>query len=253
MLTQGLWWAGNLLILLLFVRALSGKFLSRYPVFYFYLGYVLLESVSSFYIYTFHPSFYESFYWYTQFLGVALEYCVIWEIYSQSLIDFPGVTRMARALLTVIFIAAMLKALMDTTTNPVWSPAEIPAVLERNLRTVQALLLVGIVGLLAYYAIPVGRNLKGMVLGYGVAISASVISLTLRSHFGKEFQLWWQYFHPMAYFLTYIVWCISLWSYQPNPRPRNEIALEHDYEVLAAGTARAIAQARSYLAKAFQS
>jgi len=252
MLSQVLWWTENALVFVLLVRALRGRFLSKYPVFYFYIGYVLLESLSSFYIYISYPSFYETFYWYTQFLSVALGCCIIWEIYTQALADFSGVARMARFLLAAIFLVATLKGLVDTLSGPILSPAEIPAVLERNLRTVQALLLVGIVGLLSYYAVPVGRNLKGMILGYGVFISASVISLALRSHLGKEFQTWWQYFQPMAYFLTLIIWSASLWSYAPSPRAKHEISLDQDYEVLVARTAKAIAQARSYLARTVQ-
>ncbi|MFQ5738319.1 MAG: hypothetical protein ACE5JX_04860 [Acidobacteriota bacterium] len=253
MLSEGLWWAENVLICLLLVRAFRGKFLCKYAVFYFYLGYVLLESLSSYYIYVFHPSSYEIFYWYTQFLSVALGYCIIWEIYTQALADFAGAARMARLLLAAIFLLAVFEGFMGTFSNSVWSPAEVPAVLERNLRTVQALLLAGVTVLVAYYAIPVGRNLKGMIVGYGVFISASVTSLALRSHLGKEFQIGWQYLQPIAYFLTLIVWCASLWSYHSNPRPKNAIGLEHDYEILAARMATAMAKTRDYIVKVVNS
>ena len=247
MLSQILWWAGNLVISFLLARCLRGRFFTKYPVFYFYLSYVLLESLLRFYVYVVHASRYESFYWYTQFLSVALGYCVIWEIYTQALADYPGVARMARIVLLAVFVVVVAQALVHALSDPVWSAPEIPALLERNLRTAQALLLVGIVGLLLYYAIPVGRNLRGMILGYGLFISASVISLTLRSHLGKGFEPWWHYFQPMAYFAALLIWAATLWSYQPNPQPRTEIKIEPDYELLSEQTAKAIAWARSYL------
>lgn len=247
MLTQALWWTGNASLIVLLVRATSGKLFTKYPVFYFYISWVILDSFLSYYLYVAHPRAYESFYWYTQFLSVALGYCVIWEIYAQALAQYPGVARLGQILLLAVFIIVVGQTLAGSLSAHALLPSQIPAVLERNLRAAQAMLLVAIVALLIYYAIPVGQNLSGMILGYGLFIGASVVSLTLRSHLGKPFQPWWQYFQPTAYFATLLVWCGTLWSYKPNPRPTTEIELEPDYERLSAQTAKVIAWARSYL------
>ncbi|MCI0719902.1 MAG: hypothetical protein L0338_13165 [Acidobacteria bacterium] len=252
MFSQIIWWVTNLLIAFLLVRALSARLFIKYPVFYSYLTYVLIESLIRFYFFVFRPGLYEDVYWNTQFLSVALGYCVIYEIYTQALASYAGVSRLARVLLLTVFVVIVSKVLATSVGEHALLPAEVPALLERDLRAAQAALLAAIVCLLVYYAIPVGINVRGMVIGYGVFVAASVVSLTLRSHFGIDFQSVWQYFQPAAYLLTLTVWCASLWSYQPNPQPWDDVELEGDYEWLAVRTSTAVSKARGYLVRALR-
>src|SRR6266404_2624980 len=98
MLTQILWWTGNLLIALLLVRALGRRFFAQYPTFYFYLSLILIVSFLRFYFYTYALKNYGPFYWYTEFISVAIGYGIIWEIYERALTGYPGSLRMARRL-----------------------------------------------------------------------------------------------------------------------------------------------------------
>ncbi len=249
MFGQLLWWAPNALAGVVVTQALRKGLFSRYAIFYTYLGYVFLESNLRLCIYLLKPGFYPSFYWYTQFLGVAVGYGVIWEIFRQALAQYPGAARMARNVLAAIFVVIVSKAFFNALTGPAWSPARTMAEFERNVRAVQAILLLAVVGLLAYYAIPAGRNLKGMILGYGFFIGTRVINLTLRSYLGDGFQAWWQYLPALTYFITLIIWCFTLWSYRPNPQPESEVGIERDYELLAARTSKLLTQARGHLVR----
>ena len=143
------------------------------------------------------------------------------------------------------FILVVAKFLAAVLSGTAWSQAE--TALERDLRAVQTILVVGILFLLVYYAIPVGRNLKGIILGYGFFLGTSIINLTLRSHLGDAFQVWWQYSQPMAYLATLFVWSATLWSYQPNPKPEEQTELDRNYEWLSARTADALLKARSHI------
>ncbi len=247
MLTQIIWWAGNGLEALLLLRAVQGGLFKSYPIFYSYLSYVLLQSLLRSYVYVFSPALYPKVYLYTQLVGVAVGYTVIWEIYSQALARYPGVKRLARNVLVVVFLAVATKAFVSAMSRPSPSPVETTAEFERNLRTVQGILLVAIVSLLVYYAIPSGRNLKGMILGYGFFISTSVINLSLRSHLGDRFQFWWRYLQPAAYLTALLIWCLALWSYQPNLQPHSQVEIERDYKFISARTARLLAHLRDHL------
>lgn len=253
MLAELLWGTGTTLEGLLLFRSVKGRIFTAYPVFYVYFSYIFLESFVRFYVYLFQPAHYVNFYWYTQFFSVALGYGVIWEIFRQALKYYPGTARMARSVLAMIFLLVFSKVLFGALSGPLWSLAGTTAELERSFRIVQAALLVTIVGLLAYYAIPVGLNLKGMIVGYGLFLGVSVIILTLRSHLGDSFQPVWQYLPAITYYVVLIIWCSTLWSYHPSLQPKPEVEIEHDYELLAAHTRRLLTQVRANLVRAIRS
>src|SRR5258707_15452361 len=104
MLTQILWWTCNGLIALLIARAVSRHCLSEFPVFYLYLGLVLTVAFLRFYFFTFQPNVYGPFYWYTEFVSIAIGYGIIWEIYERALTGYPGSLRMARYLVGSVFV-----------------------------------------------------------------------------------------------------------------------------------------------------
>jgi hypothetical protein len=178
------------------------------------------------------PWAYESYYWSAQVFSIALGYGVIWEIYTQVLADYPGVARLARSVLLTILVMLFSRVLAQALIGQVGSPAAVAGILERDLRTVQGLLLLTLVVLAAYYAIPVGRNLKGMIVGYGLFVSVSIASLALGAALGRIFESWWQHLQPASYDGALLIWCVALWSYQPNPRPEVERRIEHDYDIL---------------------
>jgi hypothetical protein len=247
MLTQTLWWSGNVYLAILLVRAIAGRFFTKYLIFYIYLSHVLLLMLLRFFFYLLGPNVYRTFYWYTQFFSVAIGYCVIWQIYQQALVAYPGTLRMARGIVLSIFIGVVAKVLVNGLTGPVWGPIDTVVDLERNLRAVQAVLLVVVIAVIIYYMIPIGRNLRGIILGYGFFLGTGVIAMTLRSLLGDSFQLWWRYSQSIAWLATLVIWSATLWSYHPNPVPEADVGIERDYEWLSAQTARAVARARGHL------
>lgn len=247
MIVQILWWSALEAALLL--RAATRGFLKSYPIFYTYLAYVLIESLSSFYIHVRHPAAYAPFYWYTQIVSVILGYAVVWEVCRQTLSRYPGAFRMARSIVLLIFAAVIFKVLVTPLSGDIWSLARTTAELERAFRSVQAFLILVLVGVLAYYRIQIGRNLLGLVVGYGFFIGTSIINLTFRSFLGETFQIWWQYLQPMAYLVVLLIWCATLWSYQPNPEPEPDPRIEQDYQSLVAATRRGFRQARAHIGR----
>ena len=118
---------------------------------------------------------------------------------------------------------------------------------ERDLRIVQVALLIGLVALFAYYAIPLGRNLKGIIYGYGLFVVTSVVNLTLRDYLGDSLQHWAQYIQTVCYLLVLWVWCRTLWAYAPVPEPELEPTIEVDYQSLVRTTREKLSSARAQL------
>lgn len=118
MLGQILWWAGIAQECVLLIRSVQGGFCRRYSLFYAYLSYVLWGELLRFYVYIFHPGFYQHFYWNTQFVSVLLGYGVIWEIYRQALGRYPGAARMARDLTVSYLHSGRIQGFRHHTKRP---------------------------------------------------------------------------------------------------------------------------------------
>ena len=249
MFSTTLWVIGPVLESLLLLRAFWGNFLKQYRFFYLYLGCVLIRDVSLIPIYYLWPNFYPYAYWYSQFLHVAIGCGVVWEVYKVALTRYPGAARMARNVLPVIFILSISRILVKVWNSPKWIPGRTSLVAERDLRVVQIALLIGLAALFAYYAIPLGRNLKGIIYGFSVFVGTSVIHLTLRDYLGDSFQHIWQYIQPMSYIGVLVVWCVGLWSYATVPEVEIEPRLEGDYQSLVGATRKQLSSARAYLAR----
>jgi hypothetical protein len=249
MFSLAVWLATLALESLLLYRAARCRFLAKYVLFYSYVGFVLCLSSVRLVIYCVEPTFYRSFYWHTQSLSVLVGCMVVWEIYRRALGRFPGAARMARNLLLLVLLVVVAKVLANTPNVLAGWLTGTTAELERNLRAVQAVMLMGLVAVIASYRIPLGRNLWGMLLGYGLFVGTSVINLTLRVLLGDSFQTAWQYLQPLLYLTVLCVWCVMLWSYQATPLPKTDPRIEHDYQLLAAATKKSLLRARAYLGR----
>jgi len=244
---QFLWWTEIAAEAFILVRSINAKLYRRYLAFYIYLTVVLLIDLLRFSVLSLHAGAYAPFYWYTEFLHAGFGYAVILEIYKHALNNSQGVARIARAFLWGVLGAIILKVSWNAVSGPVWSPGTTSAELERDLRTVQALLLAAVIALLAYYVVPAGRNLIGIIFGYSAYIYASVVSLAFGSLPGYGLRPGWRLVQPIAYLAALLIWGSTLWSYSPNSAAETESKIDHDYKLIAERTRRAISKARSFL------
>ena len=247
-------WGAELILCASLVVVLAGKNLFRkFPFFFLYLTLVLAIGLIRMYVYAFKLDQYFALYWYTQFLSVAVGHAVLWEIYQQSLRDYPGTLKIARVLVSTLFAGALILALVNAFTGEASALIRSSVAFERNLRALQGALLTLLLALIGHYAIPLGRNLWGLILGYGFYIGVSVVTLTLRSYLGVSFDVWWHYLQLSSYLIALSIWLPALWVYAPNPKPDVAIRLEEDYEILAERTYRAIGKARNSLLRLLES
>jgi len=252
MLASAIWLTALILEAVLLVRAIQGAFLRRYLLFYLYLCSVLLIDLTIFPVYRWFPRAYPYAYWYSQFFLVASGCAVVWEIYRVALKPYPGAARMAKNVLAFLFVVSFSRIVVKAWTDPRGFPGGTTLETERDLRVVQSALLLGLVALLSYYAVPVGKNLKGMILGFGVFLGTSLVNLTARSYFGETFQKAWLYIQPLSYLAVLGIWVVTLWSYAPAPEPPAESRLEVSYQTLLASTRRRFASTRTRVARAIR-
>jgi hypothetical protein len=122
--------------------------------------------------------------------------------------------------------------------------------LEINVRSVQAIFLFAVLALISYYRIQIGKNMKGMIAGYGFSVAAALVNLSAYSYAGSRLAGTLGIARQIGYTVPIAVWAVTLWSYAPNPVDAPAVRLEEDYEQLVVRTRTAMGTMRSYLGRA---
>ncbi len=232
-----IWGCGIFLEALVLFRGLRAKLFSRYPNFYIYVLSLFLSDGVLFYVYFFARGSYEKWSWYGGFILLFLGCGILLEIFRHVLSPYPGAERIARIAGFVLLGAVLCFALVYPMVAPNVSVARNLFVrLQRDFLTVQSILLLGLLQVISYYSIGMGRNLKGMILGYGQALGVTLIGLALRAYVGPHLQSVWSLIQQLSYLAALAIWLVNLWSYCVNPVPESKIGVDEDYEDLAART-----------------
>src|SRR6185437_15196263 len=114
--------------------------------------------------------------------------------------------------------------------------------LGRYLLYVEGTLLLLMLWLFGRYRIPFGSNLLGLTLGYSLMVALDVGNLAFLSTPGNESSIGLRKLIPLTHLITFIIWCASLWSSQPEPQASPESAIERDYAFVAAKTIAVLVQ-----------
>jgi hypothetical protein len=251
LLSLAIWYSCNLLIVLLIYRGLRRKLFVMYPYFFSYIALIACSESIRIYLWIAASSqSYKVGYWITEFLGAIGGFAVTWEVYAQIMAPYRGLRRMTKAVLSLLLVLVVAKAVVELGDSPLRSLGPTTVELERNLRALQALLLLAVVGLVVHYAVPMGRNIRSILMGYGFYIGCHVIALSFRSQFGNSIEVWRDLMQRLAYLTALIVWCVGVWSYAPNPVPNNLI--ESDYDRISAQTSRAFGRLREHVTQSWR-
>jgi hypothetical protein len=245
MLSVLLWPAGLLIEFVLLVRSVQTKTFTKYIYFYAYISCVFAVSAGLFVEHS-RLEFYDAWYWPTQFATLAIGFGVVLEIVRQALADYPGAERFARLASFAVFAVTFCYVEWSVASRTVWTTAAATVELERDLRVIEALVLATVLVIVFYYRIELGRNVTGMIVGFGAYVGVSLTTLELRSYLGPRFNAVWGDLQTASYFFALIVWTVALWSYNPNPKPPTS-GRGGGYEALVHGTRAQLESVRSNL------
>lgn len=252
MLSLIIWRIGVVVEALLLYRAFSAKLFTRYSAFYTYVLSMFLSDVLAYVLLYFaHSKSYEKWSWYCGFLTLFLGCGIILEVFKHVLSLYSGAEKLAR----VVTMGAIAVVLCFAILYLIWSPNTSVARalytrVQRDFVLAQAILLVVLLRVISYYGISMGRNLKGMILGYGQCVGVTLVSLAFRAYVGVRFHATDSYVQQVSYLVALAIWVVALWSYCPNQVAESKIGPDADYEALAARTRDMIGAAGSELVKA---
>ena len=92
-----------------------------------------------------------------------------------SIGSLSGCSQLAWMLLSIIFTLVLIHSAAE---GPVGKFSYVA--LERDMRTVQAIVLLTLFALVGYYGIPLGSNVRGIATGYVFLLATSMLNLSLR-------------------------------------------------------------------------
>ncbi|HEY6443670.1 MAG TPA: hypothetical protein VIY66_10060 [Candidatus Acidoferrales bacterium] len=239
MLQSVIWWVGIVLALLILVGGYRARLLFRYPFFYAYAASVFFVWTVLYFPYILRSPSYNSWYWGAEFLTLVVGYGILLEILNHVLGPYPGAAKFARTIGVIAFALVVCFAWLYPRLFPQWS-AGTSVEFERDLRTVQALFLGGLLVVVSYYRIAISRNMKGLIAGYGLYIATSLVTLALRSYAGMSFDTFWKIAEPLSYDISLLIWLVALRSYSPTPVPYSGINLDANYQELVTRTRSAV-------------
>jgi hypothetical protein len=251
MLSLTIWSVGILLEALILIRSFHAGLFVRYPNFYLYVLSLFLSDTVMYAVYRMGPASYLKWTWYAGFVVLFLGCGILLEVFRHVLSSYPGAQKIAKAAGFVVVGAVVCFAVV----YPFFAPADSVAQalylrLQRDFVMVQAILLAGLLRVISYFRIPMGKNLRGMILGYGQCIGVTLIGLALRSYIGPRIQTAWSLSQQLSYVASLAIWAVALWSYRPSPKIESNIGSGGNYEALAARTKDMVGAAGAHLIKA---
>ena len=247
--TSLLWIAGIALESVILFRFLKNRLYAHYPFFFAYLVVVWSSEMALWPIYRSHYASYSQFFWVDQFLNLLAGFGVLFEIVRKSFQKYPGARTFATTVVAAMF--AILCGYIVFRLLPLSvSSHEGFSDLERDFRAIQALTLCGVLVVISYYRIEVGRNLFGIIAGLGLYVGSTILSDELKSYVGPAFNAAWSVIQPYTYLVSLLIWAFTLWSYAPPAAPEVPSEIDDGYEAFARQTQRTLGAMKAAVSKA---
>jgi hypothetical protein len=221
----------------------------RFPNFYIYILSLFLADTIFFLASVTKFPIADKWSWYAGFVSLLLGCGIALEIFRHGLSPYAGAEKFARVASYTFLAAVMVFAVVYPIIAPSNGARAIFTRAQQYFLAVQGVLLIVIIQVMAYYAIPAGRNLKGMMLGYGQAVAVTLALLAVRNYKGPGFQHAWTFTQQLSYLASLSIWLVALWSYIPAPVPKARIKSDDDYDGLASRTRGMVSTAGADLIK----
>ncbi len=216
-------YSGLTLELTLLWRVRKARLFAHYPFFSAYFLYVFLRSFVLFFLFTLRSQTYIRIFWPTEVIGATLWFAVLWEVFRQI---FPRDFRLRRVA-AGIFAGTLLMVAFVFFLMGAEPGVHLVADLIRKMGLSVAVSLLATLALARYYRITLARNVWGMAVGllaFSSADVANYAAIDLSARFGPI----WRLVAPLAFILMLLIWVVTLWSYDPNPKPIASDAPAHE-------------------------
>lgn len=199
-------------------RAAAAGLWRHYGFFYAQIALSFATSAPALWVFLTHRAAFTAYYWDTEFLTAFAACGILLDILRHAFAITAATRLFASVARYTIYSAVGLFLLLYTVGHGAYAPLPHLVALERDFRFVQTALLLGMTAAVFYFGVPLGRNLRGMLVGYGLYIASNLVTLTLESRFPISFDKVWNFLQPGIYCASTVMYLAYLWSYHPPPK-----------------------------------
>ena len=210
-----LWIGSDFILFVILIRAVKGRMLSAYPVFYGYLGFGLTVSlvrwVVALSIGTNSP-LYRDVYYLPTYVAPLLHIWILWDIYRRIIGDSKISWRNCVRLVIVVAVltAPVAWGVYSLKGGRLFYPYNALTLFLQMAICLQ----VCREAVRAREKIDLGQNLKGILSGLSLMIGCQAINFIGRVFNQSSYLVFW-FFVQFVYFMALILFAYSLWDYSP--------------------------------------
>ena len=191
---------------------------SRYPHLTVFVLYRFLGDAILFPINRYRPDWFAVAYWRLEAITLSLQFLVNWEFFRGA---FPRRSTLHdiawKMLLTVELgaVPAIVVLSWRQASSMHFLYLHFSPVVEQYFCLAQAILLLTPATVAWYYRVPLGRNLRGLCLGFGIYLLVRSVNFASLQVF-RGFAPYWRLLTPMTFIAMIAVWLWAFWEYAPS-------------------------------------
>jgi hypothetical protein len=208
---------GMVLEVTLICRLLLGGIWRRYPYFFSYVAFVVVQTVALYAIFRLARSAYVPWYLDTGMVNLWARFLVVWEVFRQT---FPGRSSLRRVVskgfMAATLVVGTLLASMSWGIHVYGKSHSMYRALDRSFGFAQAVLILIVLIVARYYQVQLGRNVWGMAVAFGMYSSLSTANSALVDVFHFFFP-YWALLGPFSLVVMLAMWTWAVWALYPNP------------------------------------
>jgi len=212
-----IYFASLAVLSLILLRGALTRSIKTYSYFYTQLAIAFVLGLTAYPIYSFDHKVYGAFYWIAQFATMIFACANIPEILRHAFTRDPTARRFAAFLNVALSLAIAIFISVVVVGPKNWHDARHFERLERDFRSVESLAIVTLLAAVFYFGIPLGRNLTGLLIGFGVYIGSSLLTLSVDSRFPRSLELGWAFLELTSYFISVVIYAFAFWTLHAPP------------------------------------
>jgi hypothetical protein len=206
----------------LLVRGLRVGLVRRYIYFYYAIIFQVIANVVGTVVFTqsgiLSPR-YASFYWPLEYGDeLVLLALLSRQILGILMLDSAGVLPKLRFLQKVVWTAVGVFTILFGWAVFKASPSQNLA-LHRDFDLTEALVLLAIAWAILHFDVPLGRHVRGMIVGYGMMVAADLLSFAVYAY-SLPFLHRFRDLPSLAGFFGELIWLAAFWNDGPHSHPQ---------------------------------